>query len=276
LGFPLFIPGVASGGGSGSSNEWAYRSITGTDTALTSDFVCNLSDASFTFTLYTAVGNQGKVLCIKHSGTSLTQVYTLATTGGQTIGGVASGSYALYTNGETLLLQSNGSNWIILDHYAETPWIDSGAIVIGATTTAPTKSTGNIVDKLYWRRDGCEGFFRLEYAQNNQTSAANGSGDYLFTTPANMTYDLSTIFAWTTVVGPGTNAQVLNVIGNGQARSGSSNADLTVTVYNNSNVRFYYNDTASNGMVSSSGYNINTANLCYAAEWSAPMTGWQP
>lgn len=97
-----------------------YRSVTTTDTATTADSTLVLSGASFTQTLFTAVGNTGQVLTIIHDGTSLSQVYTLATTGGQTIGGVASGSYALYTNGEMLRIQSNGTNWKIIGRHTNT------------------------------------------------------------------------------------------------------------------------------------------------------------
>jgi len=128
-----------------ASPSFSYRSVTTTDTATTADYAIVLSGASFTQTLYTAVGNSGRIIEIVHGGTSLTQVYTLATTGGQTIGGVSSGSYALYTNGETLKLVSNGANWIILDHRTDCV-IDSGTITIGSSGTSPTKSSTKVTD----------------------------------------------------------------------------------------------------------------------------------
>jgi hypothetical protein len=96
------------------------RSVTTSDTATTADEVLILSGASFTQDLYTAVGNTGRLLTLIHNGTSLTQKYTLATASGQTIGGIASGSYILCTAGETLKIVSNGSNWVILDHRTNT------------------------------------------------------------------------------------------------------------------------------------------------------------
>ncbi len=84
--------------------------VTGADNAII------ISGTSGTVTLLTAVGNAGKQVQLIHSGTSLTQVYTINTTSAQTIGGVASGAYALYTNNENLILVSDGANWIILDH----------------------------------------------------------------------------------------------------------------------------------------------------------------
>jgi len=115
----LKVVGGLPAWGAASANL-TIRSVTTTDSPTNADDVLLCSGASFTITLFTAVGNTGKVLYIQHAGTSLTQVYTLNTTSGQTIGGVASGAYALYTNGEVLAIYSDGANWLILNHYAST------------------------------------------------------------------------------------------------------------------------------------------------------------
>jgi hypothetical protein len=78
------------------------------------DDIIVCSGASFTVTLPTAVGVSGKHFVIVHNGTSLTQVYTLASTSSQTIGGVSAGSYVLYSNGDILRVVSDGSNWIVV------------------------------------------------------------------------------------------------------------------------------------------------------------------
>jgi hypothetical protein len=93
-----------------------------------------LSGASFTETLPDAALNRGATLTLIHNGTSLTQVYTLATLNAQTIGGIASGSYALYTNGESLVLVSDGSNWQIVSHRTNTAATSAGVISLTATS----------------------------------------------------------------------------------------------------------------------------------------------
>jgi hypothetical protein len=91
--------------------------MTSAGNVTTSDDVVEFSGASFTATInFTAVDYTGKVLRLVHRGTSLTQKYTLATTAGQTIDGIASGSYVLTTNGETLVIYSDGTNWQKLSH----------------------------------------------------------------------------------------------------------------------------------------------------------------
>jgi hypothetical protein len=123
----------------------AVRSVTTTDSPTTADDVLLLSGASFTVTLFTAVGNTGKVLELVHDGTSLTQVYTLATTSGQTVGGVASGSYVLHTNGERLKIISDGSNWKILKRNTTTTRNDY-------TPTFTGFGTASNVDVDWWRQ----------------------------------------------------------------------------------------------------------------------------
>lgn len=117
------------------------RSVTTTDSPTTADDILNLSGASFTVTIPTAIGNTGKVLTLKHLGSNLSQIYTLNSTSGQTIGGLASGVYKLATNGEKLEIYSDGSNWQIKDHDANTDWVDASEALAGFYTF--TISAGN-------------------------------------------------------------------------------------------------------------------------------------
>lgn len=112
-----------------TDDPMAYTSATGTYAVLTTDHLIPCSGVSFTLTLPTAVGVQGKEYVIQHLGTSLTQIYTIATTSAQTVGGIASGSYALYTNGEILGLYSDGTNWQISRRVTRTGWISGGSAV---------------------------------------------------------------------------------------------------------------------------------------------------
>lgn len=94
----------------------SVRSVTTTDSPTSADDILVCSSNSFVITLPTAVGISGKVFRITHNGTSTSQVYTLNTTGGQTIGGSASGTIALYLNGESIEIYSNNSNYLINVH----------------------------------------------------------------------------------------------------------------------------------------------------------------
>jgi len=266
--------GAAAGVSWGSASaNLSYRSVTTTDTCTSSDDVLILSGASFTQNLFTAAGNTGKVLTIKHNGSNLTQVYTIDPNGAQTINGAA--TYILYTNGETIRIVSDGTNWQLLESRTITDWVDSGAVTITATTTSPTKASGITVDKLYWRRNGKNCDFRLEYLQSNTTSAAAGSGDYLWALPTDIVADTSTLTLFTTVIGASAAASVSNAIGSGSYRSGATNAILVVTAYNSVRVRMSFLNTTTFGMISDS-IGLTTTNFSVAATFSLPITGWNP
>jgi hypothetical protein len=143
LGLSGGIPSWSSPAGS-----VAITAATTTYSILTTDDVITCSGASFTLTLPTAVGVAGKQYTIKHLGTSLTQVYTLNTTSAQTIGGVASGAYALYTNQELIKIISDGANWQILDRFARVP-------LTSFTPTFNNFGTVSTFNFLY-QRDGNE------------------------------------------------------------------------------------------------------------------------
>lgn len=160
----------------------AYRSVTTTDSPSNSDNVLVCSGASFTITLYTAVGNTGRTLDIIHNGTSLTQAYTLATTSGQTIGGIASGSYVLHTNGERLRLISDGSNWQIIGHNTDTPWV----------SFTPTSVTwlANVTLTGFWRRQGDS----IEIEVNIAVSGTPTTATMTFNTlPGSLTIDTAKV-----------------------------------------------------------------------------------
>lgn len=83
-----------------------YVEKTGTYTITAADYTVNCTSGSFTVTLPTAVGCQGRIYVIKNSGAG---TITLATTSSQTIDGAAPGTVAA---GAYIALQSTNGNWI--------------------------------------------------------------------------------------------------------------------------------------------------------------------
>jgi hypothetical protein len=251
------------------------RSVTTTDSPTTADETLILSGASFTVTLFAASGNAGKILNFIHNGTSLTQVYTIDGNASETIGG--STTVKMHTNGQVLRLFCDGSNWLILDSKTGTEWTDAGTNTVTATTSNPTKASGITVDKIYWRRVGKNAEIRIEYVQSNTTSAAAGSGDYLWQIPSNMTIDTTTITPFTTVVGINTAASITNVVGGGQWRVSAANYDLSVVVYDTTKVRLYYLGVTDGGMMASgAGANFTVATFGFGVYFSVPIVDWLP
>lgn len=111
-----------------------FRSVTSTDTAGADDEVLKLSGASFTQTL-PALSGSGKRYRLLHQGTSLSQVYTVATTGGNTLGGYASGAYKLHVNGEMVeFTDMGGTDWIITNRIATTKPVSYTPAFVGCGT----------------------------------------------------------------------------------------------------------------------------------------------
>lgn len=264
----------------------APRSVTTTDLATTADDMLLLSGSSFTQTIYTAVGNAGRRLRLVHNGTNLSQLYTLDTTGGQTIGGIASGSYALYTNGEVLEIESDGANWQIKNHFAQTDWIDAGVITISATGGGVVKGT-TTRDKFLWKRSSNQIFWRYEFVQTVAGTA--GTAAYLFTVPTGLTM-ASTILTTSSSI----TTTVATVIGYGKVANtadgaGSQMKDAQAIPY--STTQFYI--AALNTVASADGFTqrivggsatglvvnafaLSNTNAVYLFTGSYPVSGWQP
>lgn len=107
----------------------SVRSVTSAGSALITDDVIVLSSTGFTLSLFTAVGNTGKVLTIVHNGTTGTNSYVIDPNSSETIGGNA--TYTMYVAGETIKIVSNGTNWTVLDRYVPKEdielYLDAGA-----------------------------------------------------------------------------------------------------------------------------------------------------
>lgn len=256
--------------GSGSAN-YAYRSVTTTDTCTNTDDVLMLSGASFTQNLFSAASNTGKVLTIKHNGTSLSQVYTIDGNGSETIGGAT--TYLLYTNGETLKIVSDGTNWQILDHTTSTDWASNTTMTITGTTSNPTKGTIN-TDYITWRRSGNMAEISFNYRQTAAGSA--GSGNYQVAMPTNMTIDTTRIQTYT-----GTDATVAfgfrlnsSVTGNTNTTNGSMGGAYA---YSSSLLCVNF-DVGSGGFAiwGSSGVSLSNTTVNMIGWIRVPISGWNP
>lgn len=255
-----------------------YRSVTTTDSVGVDDETMKLSGASFTSTLPTAVGVAGKRYKFIHAGTSLTQKYTLATTSAQTIGGVASGSYVLCTNGEVLEIESDGANWIIVTHWAVTDWIDGGAITVEGSTSNPSKGSNTIViDKFRYRRVGQMLHGRFEYKQTAVSGSSAGSGDYLLTAvPSNAAIDTSKLTVFTTIEGVGAYRHTGAVGVGGGGDTVSTAASGSIVVYDSTRVRIFAVGDLNVGCIGSGYFPLNDANTFFFGDFMVPITDWQP
>lgn len=181
-------------GGGGSGGITVNSVVTTTHSIATgSRFIpFDATSAGFTATLPTASGVSGTVYYLqKIAGDTTFNLVTIATTGGETIGGFS--SFLLATFGQTLTIVSNGTNWLIVDHKTDTPWT-SYSMTIGATTSAPTKGT-TTRDAAFWRRKADVVQVKYDYVQNSTSGAASGTGNYTFALPTGLAADTNKITA---------------------------------------------------------------------------------
>ena len=241
-----------------ASGVLAFRSVVSTDTCTNSDDTLSLSGASFTQTLFTAIGNTGKVLTICHNGTTLTQAYTLNTTAAQTIGGVASGSYVLQTRGECLRIQSNGANWIILNSATITPF----EAYTPTTTGFGTITSTNFV----WRRNGdmleVNGYF---------TAGVNTAVLASYTLPGGVSIDTAKYNRGNTSAASG---HIVGVY----AHNSGGNTGYVVTATGTNAALVYLgaiNNNVSNQVPQNASL-ITTNSAPCSVEFKVPISGWRP
>jgi hypothetical protein len=247
-----------------------------------------LSGASFTITLPTAVSIAGQVVIFQHAGTSLTQVYTFNTTSSQTINGgngaVASGSYKLYTNGETLFLMSDGANWRVIHHETNTGWTNIATTEgtwITATTTAP-EYADSASQYARWRRVGSNAEVIWVYRQTATTGSTAGTGNYLFNLPTGLTIDTAVVTA-NTATGDGA-ASVDSHVGEFHvATSTTSNGSGPVIVYSTTQLKAMYAGSTNAGSAIAGGAWGSTNNpfnavaaMAFTIKVLIPISGWQP
>lgn len=153
---------------------------------------------------------------------------------------------------------------------------DSGPVVIGAVTTAPTKGT-TAHDKMFWRRVGDSMEIRVEYEQTG--SGAAGSGDYLLSIPSGYKIDTSKISRLS-----GSNSDVRGAEV-GQGSIGSANGEnnvnnriaASVSVYSDTQVRLHVQNTGGLRYTinwGSDSFNLTNSVLNMYATFTVPIEGW--
>lgn len=147
-----------------STSRKAVTSKTTTYTATIADeyILCDTSGGAWTLTLPTAVGNKGKEFVIKYTDSNIANALTVDGNGSETIDG--STTTTLNTQGETLKIISDGSNWEIVERKTNTSWT-------GYTPTFTGFGTPTGVD-CEWRRVGDSIELLLRFTAGSSTAVA--------------------------------------------------------------------------------------------------------
>lgn len=140
-----FLRQAASGSPTWQTTLSTIQTKTTTYAATAVDDVILCSSSSFTVTLPTAVGIAGKVIVLRKTDASLTNIITIDGNSTETIDGNL--SVTLNTQNEEYTLYSDGSNWNIQFHKTNTPvmisntvTLSTGAVFVGVNPTSSFSS----------------------------------------------------------------------------------------------------------------------------------------
>jgi hypothetical protein len=249
-------------------------------TTATDILVCTASAGGINITIPTAIGNSGKIFRLIRTDTTLANPINIFTTSSQTIGGPSPlNKRYMWTANETWNIVSDGANWQIISHDADTEWVNDGATIITATTTNPTKGTTPAVDRSIWRRNGKTMSVQLTF-KNGGTGSATGSGDYLFTIPqsANISIDTTLLTPYTTIEGGGAFASVGSSLGSASAFDGGNFGVGFTVLYNSTKFRIFYMDGFNTGFNGTgcvgSGKGGMQSDAAYVASYAVPIAIW--
>lgn len=157
------VGGVPTWAAPSSSGSLTVTTKTTTYTATTTDGVilADTSGGAWTLSLYTAVGNTGRILYVKKT-TSDFSALTIDPNGAETVDGDATTS--LNTQWEEVTLVSDGSNWQILSRKIPSVW--------ASYTPATSQGFGTLASiSLWWRRVGDSLQIRGRYTTGTVTGS---------------------------------------------------------------------------------------------------------
>jgi hypothetical protein len=242
-----------------TGSDWVTRglvattSATTTYTILSTDELVNCSGASFTATLPAASSNSGKSFTIKHKGTSLSQVYTIARAGSDTIDGAT--SVVLSVAQEFITLVSDGTaTWNVVNKSTSSAWVAYTPTVSAGFGTAASIS-------FYYRKNGSNVQIRGVFTAG---TVANITGS--LTVPTGITLD-NTLNSRHVVGNYGTNAASANI-----TQCGPILMDTSV-----STTLFYFGRSLANtgaGVELTFGANITTSSTLVSLFAELPVSGW--
>lgn len=253
-----------SGGGSGSSSLLSVVSTSSgpyNATIANNVILADGTSAGFTVNLYTAVGNTGRVITIKKTDSTF-NVITIDGNGSETIDG--STTTTLNTQNEAIDMVSDGTNWQVLERRIPNVW-NSYTVDITGSTTNPTKASSPDCDLGRWMRVGNHMTLHYTYQHTNNTGAAAGSGEYLFSLPSGLSFD-------TGQIGTSSGGEVF----------GAAQVQYTTVLYpaaatyrgSSTNFGITGNNLGVGFIVGSATTPLNGSTIIYALTAMFPISGW--
>lgn len=215
------------------------------------------SGGTFTFTLPTAVGNDGKVITIKKIEASFNAI-TIDGNASETINGSA--TTTLNTDNETIKIVSDGSNWEILSRNFETAWV---------AWTPTGLHTANVTYSGYYRRLGQDIELNVKVAFSG---APTPTGVFTLNVPAGLSID--------TTVAIGETNNITFGKGNALDVGSTDQYDLQTRITNSSSFTFRTPDINATYLLNkdelsqASPYAVASGDIWYF-RIKVPISGWK-
>lgn len=142
--------------------------------------------SSWTLLLPAAASHTGRIYSIKRTDQTFANTVTVDGNSSETIDGAT--TFKLCSQNELLRIQSDGTNWIVLDHSYPKSWT-SFTPALTATSVNPTIGSTGLVQSGFWRRVGDSVEVKFAIRAGSSGFAA-GTGTYTFALPdSNWTID---------------------------------------------------------------------------------------
>ncbi|TXG77622.1 hypothetical protein E6Q11_02515 [Candidatus Dojkabacteria bacterium] len=234
---------------------------TTTATAATTDdsLLLDTTSGAFTVTLYTAVGNAGRRLTLTKID-SATTAATIDASSTQTINGAL--TFKLATQFESVTIESDGANWVVVHHYIPSKWATlTGMAVVGLGTISQSN--------WFWKRNGDSVVINFTFKAGTTTATPG-----LITLPSWLTIDSA----------KRSTVDSSNYAGHGDMLdSAGSNlsASDAVLFYDGTNTDRVFFTNRSNASGSDFEYDKRNASdwfstgFVFAGEFSVPISGWE-
>lgn len=230
----------------------SVTSKTAAYTILASDDVVlgDTSGGAFTLTLPPASSNSGKVYVIKYVDSGFVNALTVDGDASETIDG--STTTTLNTNGETLRIVSDGSNWVTLSRTNIGNWV---SFTPTGTWTTNTTYSGK------WRRVGDT----CEYMVTASTSGAPTGGNLIINLPTGHVIDTAKL----------TTTDDDSVLGQSITNnSGVEAYESVVTYYTTTSVTPLYNSAHIPNFIGTTNPFTFATGDSVTCIFKAPITGW--
>jgi hypothetical protein len=226
--------------------------------AVINDYVkSDATSAAFTVTLPTAVGQSGKTIAIQKTDSTL-NIITIATTSSQTINGASTKRCS--TQNETLVLVSDGANWLIQSRTYPT--------VLSSLSLTPASAAFGTVTLGFYRFARRGSSLRIDFRWTNGSATSTAASAAL---PSGIVIDSSALSSqasgqpighWYGVSSSASNILSLNFSG-AVIYDGST----TGTVY-------FSASYVSGAYVKSGGSTVGVSSMPFEGHMEFPVVGW--